>query len=181
MDANTAHPFRGIGYDRLIAMSNRELDEVMRIGLTPTSGDLAGSEFRGYNTPFFTRILGIQKFIKGFFVDERGQLAGYNLVVERPRSGPASPWVPKKGRGRENGHGFYDVRAVHEGTRYDDFPNAVLLDYGSGRNGWLNPESRIRDFLVRVDPGNPDIFLGKAYLDLGLFRVFSNFFVLERR
>jgi hypothetical protein len=55
-----------------------------------------------------------------------------------------------------------------------------LLNYGSGRNRALNPEARIRDFLVQVDPNNPDIFLGKAFLDLGLARAFSNFFLLER-
>ncbi|MCA9611715.1 MAG: hypothetical protein KC586_03045, partial [Myxococcales bacterium] len=77
-------------------------------------------------------------------------------------------------------HGFYDVVPVKTGSRYDDFPNAVLLDYGSGRNAAWNPESRIRDFLVQVDPSNPDLYLGKAFLDLGVTRVFSNFFVLER-
>ncbi|MEM9071344.1 MAG: hypothetical protein AAGE52_22755 [Myxococcota bacterium] len=170
------HPFAGAAFDDVIAFPRAELERVMREGATPQGENLVDSEFRGYNPPLFARVLGFQKFIKGFFRDDRG-VAGYNLFVEAPRGGPARAWEPKKGSGR---HGFYDVVPVRSGGRYGDFPNAVLLNYGSGRNSALNPEARIRDFLVQVDPGNPGLYLGKAFLDLGLTRVFSNFFVLER-
>jgi hypothetical protein len=175
-----SHPFAGITFDEIIALPNRELDRVMASGETPDAERLAGYEFRGFNPPFFAKLLGFQKFMKGFWVDEAQKLAGYNLFVKNPRGGPTAPWEPTKGGGPDARHGFYDVAPVQGMGRYTDFPNAVLLDYGSGRNSGLNPESRIRDFLVRVDPGSDDLFLGKAYLDLGLFRVFSNFFILER-
>lgn len=165
-------------YD-LISLPTPLLESVMMQGTAPTAEELAGFEFRGFNPPWFAKALGFQKFMKGFFVDPEGKLAGYNLFVRRPRGGADAPWEPSAS-GTSGRHGFYDVTAVRAGDRYDAFPNAVLLDYGSGRNAWLNPESRIRDYLVRVDPGNPDLFLGKAYLDLGVFSVFSNFFVLER-
>jgi len=173
------HPFAGTTYEELIAMSNADLDRVMREGATPSEENLVGWEFRGFNPPTFAKVLGFQKFIKGFFRDDGG-LAGYNLFVEDARAGADAPWVPKGGGGPSKRHGFYDVRPVKPGSRYDELPNAVLLDYGSGRNAKLDPEGRIRDYLVQVDPQNPDLYLGKAYLDLGLTSVFSNYFVIER-
>ncbi len=176
---SAAHPFSGITYEELAKLPNSRLNDVMRAGSMPTAELLADFEFRGFNPPGFAKALGFQKFFKGFFVDDAGKLAGYNLFVEDARGGITAPWVAKKGGGPKNRHGFYDVEPTKPG-RYYDFPNAVLLNYGSGRNSAFNPEARIRDFLVQVDPGNPDIFLGKAYVDLGLTRAFSNFFLLER-
>ncbi|TNE86003.1 MAG: hypothetical protein EP330_24005 [Deltaproteobacteria bacterium] len=173
------HPFSGIDFHALIEQPIPELDRVMQHGATPTATQLAGFEFRGYNPPTFARVLGFQKFMKGFFVDEDGKLAGYNVVVKNVRGGPHAPWEPSR-PGTAGRHGYYDVQPVSPGDRYDAFENAVLLNYGSGRNFVLNPEGRIRDYLVQVDPENPDLFLGKAYIELGLFRVFSNFFILDR-
>ncbi len=175
-----SHPFSGATFERVIAMPRAELEQVMLEGATPQRAHLAGFEFRGFNPPAFAKALGFQKFIKGFFVDAGDQLAGYNLFVRDARKGPSAPWVAKKDGGPSTRHGFYDVVPVKSGGRYSDFPNAVLLDYGSGRNKPLDPEGRIRDFLVQVDPDNPDLYLGKAFLDLGLTRVFANFFIIER-
>lgn len=179
-DSRMTHPFAGATFEQVIRFPRRELERVMLEGATPRREALEGWEFRGYNPPKVFRALGIQKFIKGFFVDAGDRLAGYNLFVEHPRRGPRAPWVGKKGGGPATRHGFYDVVPVDPSSRYGDFPNAVLLDYGSGRNKALDPEGRIRDFLVQVDPGNPDLYLGKAFLDLGLTRVYSNFFVIEK-
>lgn len=175
----SAHPFAGMTFSGVIGLAHAELDQVMSHGSTPTALHLAGSEFRGFNPPLFAKVLGFQKFMKGFWVDEDGKLAGYNLFVHSARAGADAPWEPKQA-GTAGRHGFYDVEPVESEGRYTDFPNAVLLNYGSGRNSVANPEARIRDFLVQVDPENSDLFLGKAYLDLALTRVFSNFFILER-
>jgi hypothetical protein len=174
------HPYAGLTFEELASSSDERLEDALRRGQAPSRDALAGFEFNGFNTPAFSRLLGFQKFVKGFFEDPEGKLVGYNLFVEDPRAGITAPWVPKDGGGPEKRHGFYDVVPVTPG-RYGDYPNAVLLDYGSGRNHKLNPESRIRDFLVQVDPENPRLLLGKAYIDLGATRVFSNFFVLSRR
>lgn len=174
-----AHPFLGVSYEDVVAFDNRTLNSVMENGELPTEEHLSGWEFRGFNPPKFAKLLGFQKFMKGFFVDERG-LAGYNLFVEDPRDGLHAPWRPKKDGAPSTRHGFYDVQTVQAGDEYDEFPGAGFLNYGSGRNKPFDPESRIRDYLVQVDPSNDKIFLGKAYLDLGLTSVFSNFFVLER-
>jgi hypothetical protein len=174
------HPYAGLKFEELTSFSNERLEDVLRRGTTPVRDELVGREFNGFNTPTFARVLGFQKFIKGFFEDGDGKIVGYNLFVEKPRAGIGAPWIPKGGGGPDERHGFYDVVAVTPG-RYGDYPNAVLLDYGSGRNHRLNPEARIRDFLVQVDPDDPRLLLGKAYVDLGATRVFSNYFVLSRR
>ena len=38
----------------------------------------------------------------------------------------------------------------------------------------------LRDYLVTPDASQPDILLGKAFMQLGPFRLFSNYFVVER-
>ncbi len=172
--------FTGITFHELIALPNSRLDQALAQGIAPDPGELVNREFRGFNPPAFARWFGFQKFIKGFWRDDQGQLAGYNLFVDDPRSGPNAPWVGKNGGGPDTRHGFYDVVPAADHRRYNRYPKASLLDYGSGRNHWLNPESRIRDYLVQVDHGNPALLLGKAYIDLGLFSVFSNFFILDR-
>ncbi len=169
-----SHPYARVSYEDLAQFPVSELNKVMANGATPLTEELAGYEFRGFNPPAHMKALGIQKFIKGFFQDAKG-LGGYNTFVQSPRSGLKGPWESKGKR-----HGFYDVLPISRGARYDEFTNAVLLDYGSGRNASLDPESAIRDYLVQVDPGNPELYLGKAYLDLGAFRFFSNFFIIER-
>ncbi len=170
----TAEP--GPSFADLIAMSNEELDAVLQSGTAPDPDALVGWEFRGFNPPTFAKILGFQKFIKGFDRDDAGNVYGYNLFVEDARGGPDAPWVAKGDGGPDTRHGFYDIVPLATDTGID----GVLLDYGSGRNAWYNPEAVIRDQVVQVSAGNPDLLLGKAFLQIGPWRVFSNFFILER-
>lgn len=153
----------GPGLRRLAAASRDELEALLRGGAAPTPEALAGFEFRGWNHPFFASVLGIRKFVKGFFLADG--LEGYNIPVRQ--DGLAAPWTAK---GKP--FGFYRVVAAD-----DRYPRSALLDYGaSPRNAFYRPERVIRDYLVSVEP---DLMLGKAYLQLGV-RVFSNFFILER-
>ena len=74
--------------------------------------------------------------------------------------------------------GFYRVHRVVEGSRDSHYPNALLLDYGLGGNGLFGPP--LRDYLVQVYPDDPDLLLGKAYLNILGLRIPANFFVLKR-
>ena len=49
-----------------------------------------------------------------------------------------------------------------------------------GGNPALDPTQVLRDYVVQVDPKNPDLFLGKAYGAFGPLRIPTNFFILER-
>lgn len=155
-----------------------ELELVMVRGARPDLDALVGWEFRGINHPAWARIAGIKKFVKGFYRREDGRVMGYNspaaqnVLDGRWRTKP-SDTAPKR-------FGFYEVMPVDATARDNAYLHAVLLDYGRGGNRRIDPTSAIRDYLVQVDPANPDLFLGKAYLAIGPLRVHSNYFILER-
>ncbi len=167
----------------LVNASDKDLEYVMRDGVPPSLEGLVDYEFKGYNLPFITRILGFQKFKKGFFVRpeqsaDKGEISGYNVVVVQNRVG--EPWIALPNEVNPKRHGFYLAYRVRRSEVDDAYPNALLLNYGLGGNSPWNPAGLLRDYLVQVDPENPDLLLGKAYFALGSSRAFPSFFVLER-
>jgi hypothetical protein len=161
----------------LLRLRRSELETRFLQGRTPQPGDLTGWEFRGINTPAWARAAGIQKFIKGFFSTSSGQLMGYNSPVVQ---GPLNDhWQVRPSAAAPTRFGFYTVDAVDATARDNAYLHAVLLNYGRGGNARFDPTAGLRDYLVQVDPGNPDLYLGKAYYALGP-RVATNFFILER-
>lgn len=149
-------------YDALCEAPNAELERVLSAGALPSAEQLAGWEWRGTNTPAFTALLGIKRFIKGFFAGPAG-LEGYNIPVKGLWLHQPSAESPKR-------FGFY--KCLPEDGK-------LLLDYGaSPRNAVWQPERLLRDYVV-VDPEDPGVLLGKAYLALGAL-VPVSYFVLER-
>jgi hypothetical protein len=158
--------------------SRAELELVMVRGATPDLEALVGWELRGINHPAWARLAGIKKFVKGFFRAEDGRVMGYNSpVVQNVLDGR---WRTKPSDTAPKRFGYYEVAPVDPTGRDNAYLHAVLLDYGRGGNQRWDPTSGIRDYLVQVDPDNPDLFLGKAYFALGPLRVHSNYFILER-
>jgi len=153
-------------------MSWRELEATFLRGVTPDLDALVGWEFRGINHPGWARIAGIKKFLKGFFRED-GRPMGYNSPVAQNVLDGRWDVAPKK-------FGFYEVHAVDATARDNAYLHAVLLNYGRGGNKPYDPTRNLRDYLVQVDPANPDLYLGKAYYALGPARVPTNFFILER-
>ncbi|HUS63938.1 MAG TPA: hypothetical protein VMZ28_05305 [Kofleriaceae bacterium] len=160
-------------YLELVQSSRRALEETFLRGSMPDLDALVGWEFRGANNPqFIMRRLGIGKFIKGF---ERRDDAvyGYNRpVAQNPLT---EAWIPRPRR-----FGWYLVAPVDPTARDNAYLHAALLDYGRGGNRVIDPTRGLRDYLVQVDAGNHDLYLGKAYYAVGPARVVANFFVLER-
>jgi hypothetical protein len=163
-------------YLRLETLPGRERESIMLRGERPDPDRLAGWEFRGMNTPRFTSLLGIKKFVKGFYRSATGQLYGYNIPVVQNRLD--EPWLYKGGEPKR--FGFFRVDAVDAAVRDNAYLNSLLLDYGRGGNHELDPTSGLRDYLVRVNPGSDDLLLGRALYALGPLRVPSSWFVLER-
>ena len=164
-------------------MSNAQREVVMATGTAPRFEDLVGWEFAGANTPPIFRLIGIRKFSKGFYEgpprSARGPepfVQGYNVPVKN--NGDDEPCLLQPSREAPKRFGFYRVHRVVEGSRDDRYPNALLLDYGLGGNGLFGPP--LRDYLVQVYPDDPDLLLGKAYLNLLGLRIPTNYFVLER-
>jgi len=169
-------------YEELCQMKDKELEEIFRQGKTPEFKNLIGWEFRGYNVPYITEILGFRKFKKGFFVGpgqspEGAEIMGYNVLVLQ--NGFFGKWIALPDENYPKRYGFYLVYKVRPEEPDNKYPNALLLNYGKAKNG-LHPARFLRDYLVQPDPDNPDLYLGKAYFALGPLRVFPSFFVLER-
>lgn len=163
----------------LEATTHAELDRAFLRGATPDVDSLVGWEFRGINHPGWARVAGIKKFVKGFYRDgETGKVMGYNCpVVQNVLDGR---WHTKPSDSAPKRFGFYEVMPVDATARDNAYLHALLLDYGRGGNKPWDPTRGIRDYLVQVDPANPDLYLGKAYYALGPLRLHSNFFILER-
>lgn len=167
--------------DILTNVSGATREAIMREGVAPKFDDLAGWEFGGGNAVPLFRLIGIRKFVKGFYEGPpraaKGPepfIQGYNIDVKN--NGDDEPHVFKHGPPKR--YGFYRVHRVVEGARDSKYPNALLLDYGLGGNGLFGPP--LRDYLVQVYPDDPDLLLGKAYLNILGARIPTNFFVLKR-
>ncbi|HTM19721.1 MAG TPA: hypothetical protein VL172_04410 [Kofleriaceae bacterium] len=164
-------------YYQLERLSMRELEKVFQRGTTPDLDALAGWEFRGTNTPDFTKVLGIKKFIKGFFRRD-GELWGYNTPVAQ--NGIHAPWIARPSETAPKRFGFYRVAPVDPSSRDNHYLHSVLLDYGLGDNPRTDPSQFLRDYVIQVDPDNRDLYLGKAYVAAGPLRVPTSFFIIER-
>jgi hypothetical protein len=170
----TPDPFR-----ELALAPAAELERRLRGGRAPALGSLVGFEWRGFNTGWAPRLLGIQKFIKGFFQAE-GRVEGYNITVAQ--NGLAAPWLPLPVPENPKRYAFYHVTAVDAASVDNHYPAALLLDYGASARNADAPvlARRLRDYLVQPDSANAGLLLGKAYIALGALRLASNFFILER-
>ena len=165
-------------FKRVTTLDRRALETVMVYGERPELDALPGWEYRGMNLGIPARLLGIQKFIKGFQRLPGGAVCGYN--VRARQNGPAEPWVARPVDEAPRRFGFYHVVPVTPTARDTAYLHALLLDYGQGGNGRLNPLSTLRDYLVRVASGSDDVLLGKAFMAVGRRRVPLGYFLLER-
>jgi hypothetical protein len=162
----------------LASRSYRALETVFLRGHMPDLAKLVGWEFRGINAPDWARLAGIKKFVKGFIQHEDGRVTGYNCPVVQ--DGLARPWRTLPDDDAPKRFGFYAVAPVEPTSRDNAYLHAALLDYGRGGNKPWDPTRGLRDYLVQVDPDDPDLYLGKAYYALGPLRIPTSFFVLER-
>ena len=162
----------------LARSSNAELEKMVGTSIGPAIESLVGFQWRGYNISWRIKVLGLQKFIKGFF-REGEHVEGYNIPVRQ--NGLDAPWLAQPTPESPKRYAFYWVTRVYQESLDNLYPQAILLDYGaSRRNPTSGIERLLRDYVVQPDSDNPDLLLGKAYLAVGALRLPSNFFVLER-
>ena len=165
-------------YEDLAVSSNRSLEEIFRSAPAPAPETLTGYEWRGYNISAIAKLLGIQKFIKGFWL-LNGVVEGYNVAVEQ--NGLRAAWVHRPSAENPKRYAFFVVARVDTASQDNVYPSALLLNYGaSQRNPRFAVERLLRDYVVQPDRHNPSLLLAKAYLALGRWRPFVNFFVIER-
>jgi hypothetical protein len=165
-------------FRELVRVSDARREEILRASRTPAFESLVGYEWMGFNVSAVIRMLGLQKFIKGFF-QGKVHVEGYNIPVLQ--NGLDAPWLAQPSQETPKRFGFYTVTAVHGAAPSQNYPDAVLLDYGaSQRNPVGRVERALRDYLAQPDPTDPDVLLGKAYFAVGRLRIPSNFFVLQK-
>lgn len=172
-----------VAAQQLARLPAAELARRMAAGVAPRIESLVGFEFRGFNVPPVTSLLGFQKFKKGFYLRAgesaaAGRCHGYNVFVVQ--NDLHQPWIATPSEAAPKRHGFYDVYPVTEGNKHRLYPNALLVDYGVRENAVVNPERLIRDYLVQPDPNDSDVLLGFATIALGLATVRFGFFILDR-
>lgn len=167
----------------LSSLSNDELEKIMKNGTCPRLESLVGWEFNGYNTPYFTKILGIKKFKKGFIKhpkkDVRDRLLGYNVKIEQNRI--EDGWIEKRCVNDPIRFGWYHVYPARKDPMYNTYKNSLLINYNCKRNFALDPTKMLRDYIVQVSPSNEDILLGRAFLAMPLKSSISvSYFILEK-
>jgi hypothetical protein len=167
-------------FESLASAGRDRLEQTLRAGAAPDYGGLEGHLYSGFNLGFIGRLAG-PKFKKAFARREARPL-GYNELCEQDRKGPGGVWEVKKGRGHV---GYFRVApppADARRTPFSNYPRAGLFDYGLDLNTGLQlPFRLIRDVVVLPNEDDHDVVLGKAYLDVGLGRIFCCYFVLGHR
>jgi hypothetical protein len=169
-------------FEAVANATDRARNVMFMSGTAPKFEDLVDWDFTGFNPYAHLKLLGIQRFVKGFF-QKAGEappskverIYGYNIFCSS--KAPEGVWQTMPSEDTPQRHGFYDVYNEGPGSK---FPHSLMLHYGVPENHNANPERLIRDYLVQVNPNDPDLLLGKAFLQLGPVRVHSNFFILQR-
>ena len=148
---------RKYAFEDLCLMEPAALEGVFAKGVTPDFEKLAGWEFRGYNVFPLAKLLGIQKFKKGFY-HNNAEPFGYNIPVIQNRF--YGDWVCTPTNDEPKRFGFYSVKKVTPLSKENKEPHALVLNYGDGENS-LFEGANLRDYLVQVDPDPlPDQVLG---------------------
>lgn len=167
---------------KLLSMSRRELKGLLTGGHAIEPADLDDTEYRGVSLglPSVVERLTWKKFKKVFHRDpDSGQLRGWN--VRMAQNGLDRPWFPLLEGGLPRTFGHYRV-VVPSGSEVPaGCDRGLLIDYGKGGNGRLDPLRFLRDPIVALEKGSCELLLGWSFLDLGVTRIGTpSFFYLER-
>jgi hypothetical protein len=173
-------------FETLAAADRDKLEEVLRAGQPPEYDQLEGYLYCGWNHERVSRLTG-EKFKKAF--RRKGErTVGYNEVCHQDGKGYRGEWRVKLRNGQPVRIGYYRVALVKDEpprSPYRDYTNAVLFDYNVYLNNTLRnlPLRVIRDIVVLPNPGDHELMLGKAYLQLGFrwINFFYSYFVLGHR
>lgn len=190
-----------IRYEQLRRMSLSELNKIFLNGHPVDMFQIENHQFLGLNVGVPAAFLKLfQKFVKCFYRDpETGNIRGWNL--QAIQDGPDNPWQISTGsaeriplglfgkfifwlsgiRKGKPEHGFYEVYPAVQDNRFNKYPNAILINYSQGKNGFMDITSRLKDYAVAVNKGDSTLLLGIAILDFGPVQIpGGGFFILRR-
>lgn len=168
--------------DDLLPLGPRALHRVLERGhpIEPTALD--DTEYHGValGNPRFVEWLSWKTFKKVFRRDpDTGALRGWNVAVQQ--QGAHGPFVDRRRGDERVTYWHYGVRPAGGYRTPGRYGFGLMIDYGLGERGALNPQRRIRDPLVSLSIDGPELLLGYSYVDLGLVQVPTpTFFALVR-
>jgi hypothetical protein len=167
-------------FEGLQGLTKRELAELLAAGhpIDPTALD--DTEYQGISLglPGWLVSLTWLTFMKTFHRDPAsGALRGWNVRLQQ--DGLDAPCRPQERRGAPHTFGHYTVTAAPPGTPGND--RGLLIDYACRPNATLDPIRRVRDPLVALNPGDPNLLLGWSYVDVGFTVGTPSYFGLRRR
>lgn len=162
----------------LVGSRGRDLERLLVNGDTPSCPAISGWSYRGYNYAWIAGKTGIRVFIKDFYNTEAGAMFGRSTILVQGGLDLFGDIEPNQKNVKRRIR--YRVQPVDPNARDNRYPRALLLDYSAGGNPRTDPASWLRDYLVRVEPGNDDLLLGKAYFAIGPVRLAVGYFLIER-
>lgn len=164
-------------FESLAKVDKKTLEKIMKEGVLPDVFSMWDWEFDGYNLTPLASILGIRKFRKGFY--QRYGVKGYNVRMKQNKF--EEPWEYKGDKPER--FGWFDVLEYEASLMIEEkhlYKKALLLNYGLDKRNSLFEGKMLRDFLVQVNKGDKDLYLGKAYNAVGKRRIMPSYFILKR-
>lgn len=172
-------PTAPITFETLTGFDNKRLEPFMTTCPAPTIDELLGFDFQGWNIAATTVLLGTRKFFKGFF-GRKGQPTAWGYNMPAVQNKKEEPWAYKLEQGQPKHYFFYKVLPGHA-LKDAVLPKTLVVDYRLWPEYFvLNPVKYTVDYLVRPDPLNHDLLLGKSYSQLLGLKIFLGFFILKR-
>jgi hypothetical protein len=166
----------------LLTLDSRGLMRALESGHAIDADALDDTEYRGVSLglPSAIERLSWKTFKKVFHRDETtGALRGWNVRIEQTGD-IHGPYTPMTRGNAPRTFGHYEVVDV-TGHRMPCRVSGLLIHYGLGKNGALDPIRRVRDPIVALEAGSVDLLLGWSYVDLGFTTVGTpSFFALSR-
>lgn len=172
---------RMASFNEILELPRHALRELLATGHPISPEALVDFEYRGTSLglPAFVERLTWKTFQKVFCREpDTGLLRGWNVRVEQ--RGIGMPSQPRLRRGQPHTFGHFAVVPLDPAMAHR-CSAGLLLDYGQGGNGTLDPLRWVRDPIVALSRDSADLLLGWTYLQLGALRLSTpSYFVLER-
>ena len=168
--------------DALRSLSGKGLRALLAQGHPVDPATLDNSQYRGVSLgiPQWVEKLAWTTFMKTFHRDPKtGALRGWNVRLEQTGLGSPIEYMHTR-NGEPKTFGHFEVVDANPATMPAGCAAGLLIHYGRGGNGRLDPIRCLRDPLVSLMPDSTDRLLGASYLDLGFRFMTPSYFLLER-
>ena len=160
-------------------LSRSQLHHLMLQGHPIDPRELAGWAYHGVSLglPRWLERVTWKTFTKAFVYDA-GYVRGWNIKMKQ--TGEAGPRIPITKNREPKVFGAFDVQAKDRHELRNEFPEALVLNYGTPKNSDFGLRT-LRDPLVAIKEGDSTLLLGCSWLRVsGRNFPTPSYFTLER-